>query len=480
MHSLQIFLFLVAVIEGVLTPPPPLLLPLPPIIADDKSPSNYNEDGGGCASDEVLGGFSYGGSFVPRGIGELENLNLLDLSQNYLKGAIPSNIFNISTLTLLNLGGNFLYSTLPSYLGIGIPNLRFVWNDLSGLIPDTVNKLHGLQCLSLSSNRLYGSIINELCQLKSPSELYLANNMFYGVVLGCLGNTSLRKLDLSSNKLISHIRSSLWSLKDILVLDISSNALSGIISPESQFQVHPYRKEHKHMSNKLKLVIKCSLPIIYMVVILVVSGIVFLKCKRDHINDSTKRDLINFETSIRISYYELWQGTNGFNESNLLGFGSFGLVYKATLSNSKIVAVKVFKLEMEEALRSFDIECATMCNLCHHNLIKVISCCSNDHFKSLIMEFMENGTLDKWLYSHNYYLNVLQRLNIMIDVAVTLEYLHHGCSTLVVYCDVKPNNVLLDEDMAAHLSDFGIAKFFGEGQPEIYTKLWLQLAYSTR
>ncbi|XP_054778392.1 receptor kinase-like protein Xa21 [Prosopis cineraria] len=132
---------------------------------------------------------------------------------------------------------------------------------------------------------------------------------------------------------------------------------------------------------------------------------------------------------------------------------------------------------MDKALRSFDIECATMCNLRHCNLIKVISCCSNDHFKSLIMEFMENGSLDKWLYSHNYYLNVLQRLNIMIDVAVALEYLHHGSLTLVVHCDVKPNNVLLDEDMVAHLSDFGIAKLFSEGQLEIYTKTLATIGY---
>ena len=98
-----------------------------------------------------------------------------------------------------------------------------------------------------------------------------------------------------------------------------------------------------------------------------------------------------------------------------------------------------------------------MCNLRHRNLIKIISNCSSVDFKLLVMEFLPNGNLENWLYSHNYCLNFLQRLNIMTDVACPLEYLHHGSSSPVVHCDVKPSNILLDEDMVAHLSDFSIA-----------------------
>ncbi|KAI9074837.1 hypothetical protein K1719_043211 [Acacia pycnantha] len=132
----------------------------------------------------------------------------------------------------------------------------------------------------------------------------------------------------------------------------------------------------------------------------------------------------------------------------LVDRGSFGSVYKAVLPNEKIVAVKVFDIDMEQSSKSFDVECFDMCNLRHRNLIKIVSSCSNDHFKSLIMEFMENGSLEKWLYSHNNYLDVLQRLDIMIDVATALEYLHHGSPTPIVHCDIKPSNILLDEDMA--------------------------------
>ncbi|PHT82906.1 hypothetical protein T459_11349 [Capsicum annuum] len=90
---------------------------------------------------------------------------------------------------------------------------------------------------------------------------------------------------------------------------------------------------------------------------------------------------------------------------------------------------------------------------------------------------MPNGSLEKYLYSHNYFLDTKQRLSIMIDVACALEYLHHGCLLPVIHCDVKPSNVLLDEDMVAHLSDFGISKLLGEDKGDLYTKTLATLGY---
>ncbi|XP_028799276.1 probable LRR receptor-like serine/threonine-protein kinase At3g47570 [Neltuma alba] len=182
-------------------------------------------------------------------------------------------------------------------------------------------------------------------------------------------------------------------------------------------------------------------------------------------------------TRIRVSYYDLLHGTDGFDESNLLGFGYYGSVYKATLPNGMIVAVKVFCSNLDEALLSFDIECVVACNLRHRNLVKIITSCSNGYFKCLIMEFMSNGNLDRWLYSHNNCLDILKRLNILIDVAVALEYLHYGSSTPVVHCDLKPSNVLLDENMVAHLTDFGVAKLVGEEHLKIYTKTLATIGY---
>ncbi|XP_042942704.1 receptor kinase-like protein Xa21 [Carya illinoinensis] len=127
------------------------------------------------------------------------------------------------------------------------------------------------------------------------------------------------------------------------------------------------------------------------------------------------------------------------------------------------VAIKVLKLQVEGAFKIFVVECEVLRNTHNGNLIKIISICSNIEFKALVLEYMPNGNLEKWLYSHNHYLNILQRLNIMVDVPSALEYLHYGYSTTILRCDLKPSNILLDEDLVAQVADFGMAKLLGDG-----------------
>ncbi|KAJ6854293.1 putative receptor-like protein kinase [Iris pallida] len=160
----------------------------------------------------------------------------------------------------------------------------------------------------------------------------------------------------------------------------------------------------------------------------------------------------------RIPYFELARATDNFSEDNLLGRGSIGKVYKGSLDGGLLVAVKVLNLEVERDSRSFDAECSTLGQVRHINLVKIISTCSNFEFKALVLEFMPNLSLDKWLYSQNQCLTLLQRINIMLDVSLGLDYLHHQHPHVIVHCDMKPSNILLDENMVAHISDFGIAK----------------------
>ncbi|XP_028764306.1 probable LRR receptor-like serine/threonine-protein kinase At3g47570 [Neltuma alba] len=429
---------------------------------------------------------------------QVKRLNVLYLANNMFSGTIPRCLENLSSLQRLDFSSNKLTSYIPSSLW----NLKNIFvldlssNAISGRIPPEVSKLRSVIQLNLSRNQITGNIPITIGGLQSLQNLSLAHNNLQGSIPESFGDMlSIEFLDLSQNYLSGEIPKSLESLSHLKYINLSYNLLHGEIpygGPFKNFRaesfvmnkdlcgkpqlgVHPCIIREKHRSAKMMLLIKYLLPIV-VAIILVGSCIVFVKCRKHQVGERTKRDFLNLDPG-RISYYELLQGTNRFDESNLLGKGSFGSVYQAILSSGKIVALKVFSLDLEEALRSFDVECTMLCNLRHRNLIKIISSCSDNDFKSLIMEFMPNGSLNRWLYSYNYCLDILQRLDIMIDVASALEYLHHGSSSPVVHCDVKPSNVLLDNDMVAHLSDFGIAKLLGFGQSEIFTKTLATFGY---
>ncbi|KAL2501146.1 putative leucine-rich repeat receptor-like serine/threonine-protein kinase [Forsythia ovata] len=114
------------------------------------------------------------------------------------------------------------------------------------------------------------------------------------------------------------------------------------------------------------------------------------------------------------------QATQGYSENHLIGSLSFGSVYRGTLNDGRDVAVKVFNLQNHNAFKSFDVECEVLRNLGHQNLCKVIRTCSNPDFKALVLEYMSNGSLEKWLYSDDCLLDILQIINIMTDVALCI------------------------------------------------------------
>ncbi|KAI3463733.1 hypothetical protein Pfo_020396 [Paulownia fortunei] len=463
-------------------------------------------------------------SFIPTTIGKLKQLQRLGLDGNRLQGYIPHDLCQMTDLGELELSDNMLIGPIPECLG-ELKSLRNVYlgsNKLNSTIPSNFWNLRDLLALNLTSNNLSGQLSSEIGSLKAinlvdlsfnqftgdiPSLidgcqeleiLSLSNNKFEGSIPQSLGNIrGLNTLDLSNNNLSGLIPNSLKDLQFLQHINVSYNRLEGEIPTKGPFvnftaqsfvhnsalcgaiifQVPPCVEDLRR--SRLKKVVLLTeyivLPSISAIIVVIVILMFVRRRKLKKIPSSA--DISLCIAWRRVSYRELLWGTSSFSETNLLGKGSFSSVFKGTLSDGLNVAAKVFNLQLEGGTKSFDTESQILSTLRHRNLVRLIGCCCNIEFKALILAYMPNGSLERWLYSNNYCLNVVQRLQIAIDVALALEYLHHGHTFSVVHCDIKPSNVLLDEDMTAHVGDFGIAKLFDEGEAAIQTKTLATIGY---
>ncbi|KAK9229856.1 hypothetical protein WN944_022822 [Citrus x changshan-huyou] len=391
-----------------------------------------------------LGGNNLNGS-IPIALGKLQKLQLLSLEDNQLEGSILDDLCRLATLFELDSGGNKLAGFTPACFG-NLTNLRNLYLGSNKLpsIPSTLWNLKDILYFDLSSNFFTGPLPSEIENLKVLVQVDLSMNNFsnvipitigglkdlqyllleYNILQGSIPDSigdliNLKSLNLSNNNLSETISISLGKLLDLKDINVYFNKLEGEIPREGPFrnflaesfkgnellcgmpnlQVPPCRTRIHHTSDKNDLVIGIVLPlstIFMMVVILLILR--YQKRGKLQLNDANMPSIANQR---RFTYLELFQATNGFSENNLIDRGGFGSVYKARIQDGMEVVVKVFDLQYGRAFKSFDIEC---------------------------------------------------------DMIKPLEYLHFGYSMPIIHDDLKPSNVLLDDNMVAHLSDFGMAK----------------------
>ncbi|KAL4606184.1 hypothetical protein ACB092_09G084100 [Castanea dentata] len=412
---------------------------------------------------------------VPPSLGNCQNLLFLSISSNNLTGTIPKQVIGISSLSIsLDMSHNFLIGELPFEVGnlIHLSKLDLSNNRLSGKIPTTLKTCLSLEALYLEGNSFEGEIPQSLEMLRGLEQIDFSRNNFSGNIPKFLSKlVSLKQLNISFNELEGEVPSEGIFENASKISIIGNNKLCGGIQ-----ELHLPTCARRTLCSfgrliALKIVILITCMGIFVLVLLYFFRTCFIvKKSRERVVTTSSFE----DRKLLVTYAELQKSTNGFSKSNLIGSGSFGSVYKGVFSkNGATIAVKVLNLQKQGASESFINECNALRSIRHRNLLKIISACSTvnyegNDFKSLIFEFMCNGSLEQWLHPKDVKqyqskrLSFIQRLNIAIEVAYALEYLHHHCETPVVHCDLKPSNILLDEDMVAHVGDFGLVKFLFE------------------
>ncbi|XP_057851756.2 putative leucine-rich repeat receptor-like serine/threonine-protein kinase At2g24130 isoform X2 [Cryptomeria japonica] len=457
---------------------------------------------------------------IPESFGHAKPLGLLSLSENMISGEIPKRLGDLPQLRDLVLHHNQLSGKLPSSLGrcITLEKVDLAHNKLEGNIPLEWAALENLQFyFNISSNLLQGSI-SVMSKMVMVQAIDVSVNNFSGKIPDVLSScTNLQYLNLSWNSFDDLIPTSLTSLKNLEAIDLSSNNLSGTILMAFQemkmlqyinlssnnligevpkrgvfsridksavsgnvglcgdwIKLQPcFDSKHKQFLFSKNVIIL----VVISIAIFIMSSAVFLFFYRRNTNQNIPN--LNFGPE-RISYEELVDATSGFSQTNLLGVGSFGSVYRGILKNGTNIAVKVLNLQDENAIQSFERECNVLKRVRHRNVIKIISACSNLDFRALVLPFMSNGSLERWLYPQGgdeCRLNLADRLRIAKEVAQGMEYLHHYCFVQVIHCDLKPNNVLLGNDMTPHIADFSITKLLFENSLTSTTTLKGSIGY---
>ncbi|KAK4399030.1 G-type lectin S-receptor-like serine/threonine-protein kinase [Sesamum angolense] len=181
-------------------------------------------------------------------------------------------------------------------------------------------------------------------------------------------------------------------------------------------------------------------------------------------------DKVSTEEMPLYSFEMLANATNKFNMANKLGMGGFGLVYKGTLTNGKQVAVKRLSAASGQGVEEFMNEVVVISKLQHRNLVRLLGCCVEKGEKMLIYEYLQNKSLDVFLFDETQHvLDWRKRFSIIEGIGRGLLYLHRDSRLRIIHRDLKPSNILLDNNWIPKISDFGMARIFGGNQDQAKT-----------
>ncbi|GAU49776.1 hypothetical protein TSUD_141660 [Trifolium subterraneum] len=302
--------------------------------------------------------------------------------------------------------------------------------------------------------------------------LNLSRSSLSGIITPAISNlTFLESLDLCNNSLTGSMPQFLEELKSLKYLNLRGNQLSGFVSTNllerSKNGLLTLRVDDKNLSgsSKKKKVIAPIVASITSVLVLLVIAILYWKLRRRNQTSEEEMNMINKGSSnvvskkLQYTYAEVMEITSNFEL--VIGKGGFGSVYCGQMKDGNKVAVKMLSSSSTQGPKEFRTEAELLMTVHHKNLVSFIGYCDEGDKMALIYEHMANGNLKECLSeNHSHCLSWERRLQIAIDAAEGLDYLHHGCKPPIIHRDVKSANILLSEDLEAKIADFGLSKVF--------------------
>ncbi|XP_052187374.1 MDIS1-interacting receptor like kinase 1-like [Diospyros lotus] len=440
---------------------------------------------------------------IPTGFGKLGKLQRLELANNSLTGQIPSDIAESSALSFIDFSRNRLQSSLPSSI-LSIPHLQNFLasdNDLIGEIPDQFQDCPSLSVLDLSSNHFRGSIPTSIASCGRLVTLNLCNNQLTGPIPTAVAMMpTLAILDLSNNSLSGRIPENFGNSPALEMLNVSYNKLEGpvpangmlrTINPNDLFGneglcggvLPPCSQNLAYKSTQRSLHEKHLVAgwIIGILSLLAVATAVFgvrSLYKRRYSDGSCfehRFEMGNGEWPWRLmAFQRLGFASNDIlaciKESNIIGMGATGVVYKAEMQrlNTVVAVKKLWRRGNDiEVGSSEDLigEVNLLGRLRHRNIVRLLGFLHNDNDAMIVYEYMQTGSLGEALHGKQggrLLIDWVSRYNVAVGVAHGLAYLHHDCHPPVIHRDIKSNNILLDANLEVRIADFGLAKMMVE------------------